>query len=282
MIRFFSLSPELLSRIDRLSGCYHGRWIVDCRAIEGDYSYALRSLSDHWPIIIDDCQRYWHSLEGVPNLFKLHSLEDAAQYCAATKWQAKLLFSHDYLNADCSWPGGYEASSIHRSNNRTFKDMFTKELEKADGDAYGLALDIRFITEEMLETIESLENYFLISEDDHSYLEMDDQQQAWEDWAERDFRQALEKRFSIVLEDDDKAEQIVESIDDRSLASLFYALSDASNTYWQEEDCHGWWIDCERIVDALSEEEIGSLASPPEIGSLLSPIDSLLASLGHT
>jgi len=282
MTRFFSLSPALLSRIDRLSGCYHGRWVVDCRAIEGDYSYALRSLSDHWPIIIDDRQRYWHSLEGVPNLFKLNSLEDAAQYCAATKWEAKLLFSHDLLNADCSWPGGYEASSIRRSNNRTFKDMFSKELESADGDAYGLALDVRFITEEMIETIESLESYPLISDDDHSYLEMDDQQQEWEDWAARDFRQALEKRFSIVLEDDDKAEQIVEGIGDLSLASLFYALSDASSTYWEEEDCHGWWIDCKRIVEALSEEEIGSLASPLEIGSLLSPIDSFLASLGHT
>jgi len=39
------LSPELLRRIDSLSGC-QGRWIVDCRALEGDYSYALRSLSE--------------------------------------------------------------------------------------------------------------------------------------------------------------------------------------------------------------------------------------------
>ncbi len=279
MPNFFSLSPALLSRIDRLSGC-NGRWIVDCRELEGNYSYALRSLSEQWPFEQEDGHRYWHSLDGVPNLYRLSSPEDAAQYCAATKWRARLLFSPALLDADCMWPGGYDASSLHRSNNRTFSDSYAKELLLADGDADGLSLDVRFITEEMLADIESLESYPLLSEDDHSSLGMDDQAAAWESWAQRDFSRALEKRLSLVLDDDDKAEETIENLSPQSLASLFYALSDQAGEYWQEEHCSGWWINCEKVAEELSEEELSSLAAPLP-GSPLSPAESLLASLGR-
>jgi hypothetical protein len=215
----------------------------------------------------------------VPNLYKLSSPEDAAQYCAATRWRARLLFSPALLDADCSWPGGYEASSLHRSNNRTFKDSYAKELLLADGDADGLSLDVRYVTEEMLEDIESLESYPLLSEDDHSSLELELQQEAWADWAERDFSRALENRLSSLLEDDERAEETVESLSPDSLYSLFHALSDKASVYWEEQSCYGQWIDCERVAAELSDGEISSLAAPPS-GSLLSPIESLLASLG--
>ena len=59
------LSPELLRRIESLSGC-QGRWLVDCRELEGNYSYALRSLSEPWPYWQTDeltgkAERYWHA-----------------------------------------------------------------------------------------------------------------------------------------------------------------------------------------------------------------------------
>jgi hypothetical protein len=287
---FYSLSPALLSRIDRLSGC-NGRWIVDCRELEGSYSYALRSLSEQWPYEQEDGHRYWHSLDGVPNLFKLSSPEDAAQYCAATRWRARLLFSPALLDADYSWPGGYEASSLHRSNNRTFKDSYAKELLLADGDADGLSLDVRFISDEMLEDIESLENYPLLSEDDHSSLELELQSEAWADWAERDFSRALEKRLSSLLEDDSLAEETIESLSPDSLYSLFRALADRASVYWESQSSPDQWVDCERVAAELSEAELLSLVSSsqsqalqsalaPLSEPLLSPIESLLSSLG--
>jgi hypothetical protein len=156
--------------------------------------------------------------------------------------------------------------------------VFSKELLLADGDADGLSLDIRFITEEMLSNIESLENYPLLSEDDHSSLEMELQEEAWADWAERDFSRALEQRLSSVLENDERAEKIVESLSPGSLYSLFSALSESASIYWQEESSYGQWIDCERVAAELSEEELSSLAAPLS-GALLSPMESLLASL---
>ncbi len=264
-MKFHTLSPALLSRIKRLSGC-QGRWIVDCREIEGDYSFSLRSLSDYWPINTEDGQRYWHSLPGVPNIFKMGTLEDAAQYCAATKWRAKLLFSSQYLDADYSWPGGYEASSVCRSNNRTFKDDFSIELENADGDAYGLSLDVRFVTEEMIAAIESLEDYPLLSEDDHSSLEMEDQDRAWEDGISREFSQALANRLSERLraalhytEAGETAEEIVENLP--CLRTVFEEMREEANQYWQEETGYGQWINVERILDSLSDATILSIVS---------------------
>lgn len=274
-MNLYSLSPALLSRIDRLSGC-RGRWIVDCRSIEGNYSFALRSLSDHWPILVgsEGVARVWHSLDCVPNQYKLNSVEDAAQYCAATRWEAKLLFSADLLNADCSWPGGYEASSIHRSNNRTFQDVYKRELLLSDGDADGLALDIRFISEDMISDIESLESYPLLSEDDHSHLELEDIDKAWEDWASRDFSRALENRLSELLSED-KAETIVESFSsDSDLFSLFESLREEANIYWEEEACYGQWINVERVLQTASDEDLLSLLSENLSKSLSSLISS--------
>lgn len=268
-MKIHTLSPALLSRIERLSGC-QGQWIVDCREIEGGYSFALRSLSNYWIIDTEDGQRYWHSLPGVP-IFKMGTPEDAAQYCAATRWKAKLLFSSPYLDADCSWPGGYEASSVCRSNNRTFKDEFSKELEDADGDAYGLSLDVRFITEEMIETIESLENYPLLSEDDHSSLEMEDQDRAWTDFVEREFTEALTNRLSECLqtalhytEADETAEEIVDNLP--CLRTVFEEMRQQANEYWQEERGYGQWINVERILESLPGATIFSILAITEAG----------------
>jgi len=255
------LSPELLRRIDSLSGC-QGRWIVDCRELEGNYSYALRSLSEPWPYWQTDeltgkAERYWHATAdgSERNPHKLGSLQDAALYCAHTGWQARLLFVADHLNDECSWPGGYSAPSIYRSNARVFRDQFSKELEAgADGDADGVALDVRFVSDEMLETIESLENYCVLDEDDHSALEMDLQDEAWDLWAASDWCCAVEKAINAVLPEDatlDGAE-ILDGIEDldQKLLKLFNDCCGWTDTYWQEE-AGDQWVDLDRVAEAL-------------------------------
>jgi len=81
------------------------------------------------------------------------------------------------------WPGGYDAPSHHRSNNRVFKEEYEKELEFADADADGLSLDIRFLTDDMIETIKSLEDYPILDERDWSDVEINDQNEEWDCWA---------------------------------------------------------------------------------------------------
>ena len=186
-----NLSPELIRRINAIDGC-SGRWIVDCRAVEGDYYYALRDLKENWPNA--DGTYYGEADANETTSYKCGTPESAAAYCASTGWKAKLLWCSTYLNDDCSWPGGYDASSVYRSNARVFRDEFSKELAAgADGDAYGQSLDVRYVTDEILETLAALENYCLLDEDDHSQLESELQDKAWEDWAKSEWRDAVEK-----------------------------------------------------------------------------------------
>lgn len=261
------LSPELLRRIDSLSGC-QGRWIVDCRELEGNYSYALRDLQESCLyssllVPVGDDARCWA-------LYRLETLglergnnptpEDAALYCAHTGWKSRLLFVADHLNDECSWPGGYSAPSIYRSNARVFRDQFSKELEAgADGDADGVALDVRFVSDEMLETIESLENYCVLDEDDHSALELELQQEAWDLWAASDWRQLVCKAIDAVLPEDatTDGDEILAAMpdEDSKLAELFHNCCEWTNTYWFE-DGTDQWIDLDRVAQALGIEEL--------------------------
>lgn len=260
-----NLSPELLARIERLDGC-RGRWIVDCRAVDGDYSYALRPLSDHWPIITKSGVRYWHATDSVGENYphKLGSPEDAALYCAQTGWQSKLLWCSDWLNDDSLWPGGYEAESVIRSNARVFRDEFAKELERADGDADGISLDVRFCTEGMLETLDALESYPLISEDDHSALELEDQERSWNDWAESDWRKLVAKAIDAYAPEDadsDWGETIADRLSDKTLYWLFSEAG--GNELWCEEAQSGWWCDLERAAERLTAELLSEATELP-------------------
>lgn len=274
-----NLSPTLLSRLDRLSGC-QGRWIVDCRALEGDYPYALRDLTErslYSSLLVPqgDDARCWA-------LYRLEALglqcgntptpQDAALYCAHTGWQSRLLFVSDYLREDCSWPGGYSPSAVCRSNARVFRDEFKQELELADADGPDVALDVRYITEDMIETLESLEHYPLLSEDDHSELEQELQDEAWEHWAASDWRRMVCAALDALLpenapQDGDDILDGVEDVDNR-LLELFHACAERSNTYWQEEQ-GDQWIDLERVAAVLVRQDLRDLTGlalpePPE------------------
>jgi hypothetical protein len=263
------LSPELLRRIDSLSGC-QGRWIVDCRELEGNYSFALRDLQEsclYSSLLVPqgDDHRCWalYRQETLGLEYTKPTLEDAALYCAHTGWQAHLLFVADRLNDDCSWPEGYDAPSIYRSNARVFRDEFAKELEAgADGDANGVALDVRYVTDEMLETLHALEQYPLISEDDHSALELELQQEAWELWAASDWRQLVCQAIDAVLPEDATidGDEILAAMpdEDSKLAELFHNCCEWTNTYWFE-DGTDQWIDLKRVAEVLGIEELRDL-----------------------
>lgn len=264
-----NLSPALLSRIDRLSGC-QGRWIVDCRTIEGDYSYALRDLTEsslYSSLLVPqgDDARCWA-------LYRSEALglqrgntptpQDAALYCAHTRWQSRLLFVSDYLREDCSWPGGYSPSAVYRSNARVFRDEFKQELELADADGPDVALDIRYVTDDMIETLEGLEDYPLISDDDYSELEREDQDEAWENWVAADWRRLVCAAIDDVLPDNapQDGDDILDSVSqaDEKLWELFHNCAERSNTYWEEED-GGQWIDLDRVAGALCRQDLRDL-----------------------
>lgn len=261
-----NLSPALLERIAAVDGC-RGRWIVDTRAVDGDYSYALRSLGDPWPTLEGGYWCQWTEAKEPKGGYRHDTPEAAALYCAATGWRCRLLWCSDFLREDCSWPGGYSPSAVYRSNARVFRDTFAAELVRADGDGPDVSLDVRFITPEMLETLQALEDYPLISEDDHSALELEDQQEAWDSWAARDWRRLVCAALDAVLPDDFPfdGDDLLSRLagEDDKLRELFEACRESANEYWEEDGEAGQWVDLERVAGALTFEDLRDLTGLP-------------------
>lgn len=259
-----NLAPALLARIERLNGC-RGRWIVDCRELAGAYSCELRQLSDYWPT---ESGSYWcqhdEATSSTKGGYKRNSPEAAALYCASTGWRSKLLWCSDWLNDDCLWPGGYDAESVIRSNARVFRQEYASELERADGDADGISLDVRFCTDDMLETLDALESYPLIDEDDHSALQLEDQERAWSDWVERDWRQLVAEALDAFAPEDaesDWGESIADRLDDETLRWLFTEAG--GDELWVEEHQSGWWVDLKRAAERLTAELLSEATELP-------------------
>jgi hypothetical protein len=171
-----------------------------------------------------------------------------------------------YLDDDCSWPGGYSAPSIYRSNARVFRDDHSKALAAgADGDGPGLSLDVRYVTAEMIEELHGLESYPLLSDDDHSELELELQDEAWDSWAARDWAAAVEKLLALhapETADQYWAADTMETVAAEKLRDLFHACCESSNTYWQEEQ-GDQWIDLDRVAAALDLADLKELTGLP-------------------
>lgn len=242
----------LADRIERLSGCA-GQWILDLRDPEDPRGYDAHYLGS------GVCHAGYGTIKDP---------ETALKFCTDHHWRgARLLFCADKLNADCSWPGGYDAPSIYRSNNRVFYDQFRHELSLADGDYDGLSLDVRFLTLEMIETIESLEDYPLLSEEDHSELELELQDEAWESWVGSDWRRIVETKLDETLADnnmEDCADEILDKVEDLDckLRGLFHDCCESSNTFWEEES-GGQWIDLDRVASSLDLADLRDLTGLP-------------------
>jgi len=246
------INSILSQRFDALDGC-SGHWILDLRDHE-NRGYDL------------------HYLPGYAPGFRVSNVSplEALAYCVKNRWKdCRLLFSPEHLNADCMWPGGYDAPSHHRSNNRVFREEYKKELEFADGDADGLSLDIRFLTDDMIETIKSLEDYPILDECDWSNLEIDDQNEAWDSWASSDWRRAVESKLGELLPEntDTDADEILDSVEnlDSKLLELFHACMEQSNAYWLEQYQGGWYVDVDRVasvVDTADLRDLTDLALP--------------------
>ena len=242
-------SPALLERFERLAGC-RGAWILDLR----------------------DASHRGYDLHHVPGyVYGVGTLTpaEALKHCVSQRWRdCRLLFSPETLDGDCRWPGGYEAPSYYRSNARVFREEFAQALELADGDADGTALDLRYVTPEMIETIEALESYPVLDEDDHSQLELDCQQEAWECWAASDWRDAIRDKLAEFAPEsadfpeywaDDQLDAIPADKLEPQLLELFRACAEMANEYWQEESGAGWWIDLKKVAAGVDRMDLVGL-----------------------
>jgi predicted transcriptional regulator len=261
---FYCLAPErLLSFSPDKPETYGNRWIPVNPLSERSYSYSE---------LTNTCRLLGYA--------HLSTLEIAERLSAEKLWQsATLVFCPDYFSS-----GDYGGSLVELSNLQTFLEDFKDspgvyELYGSYGSA-GLALDVRHITAEILEDLGALQSYPVRSEDHLIYLELEQEEEAWQCWAERDFRTALIQQALALFSSASEAqleslEEALEEAESGALAELLRSLQERGNLYWETEAISRW-CDVERAAEELLPEDLEVLLSAqPEALQLLSALRSV-------
>jgi len=149
-------SPALLARIDRLTGC-EGHWVL---------------IRDGEPET--DCSHQWHQ-----------DPTDHLQTCLTERWRGVSL---GFVPSYCGFSDYSNTGLVGLSNYRVLTDpastpdKFGGILEVGYGwNGRGVVLDLLRVPADVIETVEALESYPLISEDDHSELECDGIGKLWDE-----------------------------------------------------------------------------------------------------
>lgn len=260
---FYCLAPErLLSYSPGKPETYGNRWIAQNPLEESSYSYS-------------DLQPSCSSLGWA----KLEPMEIAERLSSERLWRfTTLVFCPDYFSS-----GDYCGSLCELSNLQTFLEDFTNpgvfELYGNYGSS-GLAIDVRFATEEILEDLRALQSCPLRSEDALGELELEKEEEAWQSWAESDFRSAVIKEslelFSSAPEAQQQSlEEALEETESGALALLLRSLQERGNMYWETE-CLQRWCDLSRAAAELLPEDLEELLSAqPEALELLGSLRSV-------
>ena len=266
-------SSRLFSVLDRLSSCSGSFYFYEPRErllpSRPGHPLAWESVSPNVEesLCFSCLDNYSLSLcSSLSGSLALSPEEAVCRIAERKLWQTMtLLWVPDYCQS-----GDYGGAVHYRSNAHVLLSDFSspecRELYDSHG-SHGVAIDPRYCSDSLLESLESLENYPILCEDNLSFLEIELQDQAWENWARFDFAGKLESLLSGILsaadwEDAEEwAEQSLESLSEDALYSLFRQASDDSNTYW-ESQYNEVYIDVDRVAESLSEDALLSLLIP--------------------
>lgn len=149
-------SPALLARIDRLSGCY-GNWLL---------------IRDGEPQ--RDCSHYWHETP-----------EEHLATCLAERWRNVSL---GFVPSYCGYSDYGRTGLVGLANYNVLTDPQSTPdplggiLEIGYGfNGRGVVLDVLRVPLDVIESVEALEDYPLISEGEHSRLESEGVSALWAD-----------------------------------------------------------------------------------------------------
>ena len=85
-----------------------------------------------------------------------------------------------------------------------------------------------------------------------SKMEEEAKEEAWGNWAQKDFERALEKKFDVTFDE----------VDSDKLRELFEKALERSNTEWINEQGGEMWVDLKRTIDkGVLESDLNELGA---------------------
>lgn len=124
--------------------------------------------------------------------------------------------------------------------------------------AVAIRLDTFLRCKELREMLNGLDNYPLINEEDMTFLEMQWQDENWENWARDDFRRELKKHLGVddiewqsSSSTDEKTREEEQRKLDGNVRQFFEECREACNVYWENEQGDSMHVDLTRIVKSI-------------------------------
>jgi|WetSurMetagenome_2_1015567.scaffolds.fasta_scaffold70884_2 hypothetical protein len=169
----------------------------------------------------------------------------------------------DDPRGECLVPGylsysDYSGSLVEKSNHDAWLEKFSDGLDVWWWEAIGghgtCAVVIKLPDvpdeeeEDVGEFLNHLQVYHLADEDLHSKLESEAQDEAWKNWARRDFVRAIEKKFKVTISDDE--------VDDELLLTIFHESAEKANEYWGNQEGPDVYIDVDKIAKKVTREDL--------------------------
>ena len=162
----------------------------------------------------------------------------------------------------------YSGSLVEKSNHRSFRELFSDGEDEWWTDAigghgtYSIVIALKKVPEdreeEVAEFLNRLSNHPLADEDLHSEMEMEAQGEAWDNWAQKDFRKEIEKAYGVDL--DEAEEKLGGEVFELRLSDLFREAGDKAGVYWVNQSGGDMHIDIKRIVaKGVTEQDIKDL-----------------------
>jgi hypothetical protein len=254
-------SPVLLERIGRLEIC-----------------------SGHWLLIRDgeperDCSHQWH-----------HTPERHLETCLVERWRGVSL---GFVPSYCGWSDYASTGLVGKANYNVLTDPASTPdplggiLSVGYGwNGSGVVLDLLRVPADVIETVEALEAYPLISDDEHSTLEMEEIERAWQGSYASDWRDAIRDQLAAycpeaVLDQnqygpstakfwaDDQLDLLPDERLERDLMELFNVCREGTSEDWVVEDLScGAYIRLEKVAAGVDRSDLVALT-----GLVLLPVD---------
>lgn len=242
-------SPALLERIDRLAGC-----------------------SGHWLLIRDgeperDCSHQWHQ-----------SPEDHLQTCLAERWRGVSL---GFVPTYCGWSDYSNTGLVGKANFNVLTDPASTPdphggiLTVGYGwNGEGVVLDLLRVPADVLESVESLEAYPLLSDDEHSRLELEEIETSWTDCYSREWRDLVRDQLAQYCPQpvvdanqygpstakywaDDQLDSLPDDQLEQQLRELFESCRELSSEDWSVEDLScGAYIRIKEVARGIDRQDL--------------------------
>lgn len=160
------------------------------------------------------------------------------------------------------WTGSdYSGSLVEKSNQKELVEQFGKlpGVHELSGghNTYGLVFHVPTVMTwdesertTLIDMLQGLENYPLINEEAHSLLEFEAQQEAWDDWAGRDFVREITKEYQLYD---------LTVLDEDAFLRFFEEMRERANEYWEIETGGSAHIRLERIAKKMTDRDLGKL-----------------------